>query len=68
MRPTTPVPVPNALPEFPYQALRQAGCSPAALVEAIVRAAAALLRAHAWGEDGDTLFGHKEWTNRGGER
>jgi hypothetical protein len=37
---------------------------PAAQVEAIVRASAALCRAHGWGEDGDTsVIGHKEWTN-----
>lgn len=35
---------------------------PAVQVEAIVRAAAALVRAHGWGEDGDTsVIGHKEW-------
>lgn len=35
---------------------------PAAQVEAMVRAAAALCRAHNWGEDGDTsVIGHKEW-------
>ncbi|MDX2692967.1 peptidoglycan recognition protein family protein [Streptomyces ipomoeae] len=31
-------------------------------VEAMVRAAAALCRAHGWGKDGDTsVIGHKEW-------
>lgn len=35
---------------------------PEAQVEAIVRASAALLRAHGWGKDGDTsVIGHKEW-------
>lgn len=35
---------------------------PAVQVEAMVRAAAALCRAHGWGEDGDTsVIGHKEW-------
>ncbi|MDX3559081.1 N-acetylmuramoyl-L-alanine amidase [Streptomyces europaeiscabiei] len=35
---------------------------PAAQVEAIVRASAALLRLHDWGKDGDTsVIGHKEW-------
>lgn len=38
---------------------------PAIQVEAIVRASAALCRAHGWGEDGDTsVIGHKEWTNQ----
>lgn len=33
-------------------------------VEAMVRASAALLRAHGWGKDGDTsVLGHLEWTN-----
>jgi len=35
---------------------------PAVQVEAIVRASAALCRAHGWGRDGDTsVIGHKEW-------
>lgn len=35
---------------------------PGAQVEAMVRAAAALCRAHGWGKDGDTsVIGHKEW-------
>ncbi|TDC19218.1 N-acetylmuramoyl-L-alanine amidase [Streptomyces sp. 8K308] len=35
---------------------------PAAQVEAIVRASAALCRAHGWGKDGDTsVIGHLEW-------
>jgi hypothetical protein len=35
---------------------------PAAQVEAMVRAAAAICRAHGWGEDGDTsVIGHREW-------
>jgi hypothetical protein len=35
---------------------------PAVQVEAMVRAAAAICRAHGWGEDGDTsVIGHKEW-------
>ncbi|WP_215456688.1 N-acetylmuramoyl-L-alanine amidase [Streptomyces sp. ATCC 21386] len=35
---------------------------PAAQVEAMVRAAAALCRAHGWGKNGDTsVIGHKEW-------
>ncbi|WP_327724377.1 N-acetylmuramoyl-L-alanine amidase [Streptomyces europaeiscabiei] len=35
---------------------------PAAQVEAMVRAAAALCRAHGWGKDGDTsVIGHREW-------
>ncbi len=35
---------------------------PAVQVEAIVRASAALCRAHGWGEDGDTsVIGHAEW-------
>ncbi|MER7399032.1 peptidoglycan recognition family protein [Streptomyces sp. NPDC000151] len=35
---------------------------PAAQVDAMVRASAALLKAHGWGLDGDTsLIGHKEW-------
>nr|WP_078857115.1 peptidoglycan recognition family protein [Streptomyces sp. NBRC 109706] len=35
---------------------------PAEQVEAIVRASAALLRAHDWGKDGDTsVIGHLEW-------
>jgi hypothetical protein len=35
---------------------------PAAQVEAIVRASAALVRAHGWGEEGNTsVIGHKEW-------
>lgn len=35
---------------------------PAAQVEAMVRAAAAICRAHGWGKDGDTsVIGHKEW-------
>ncbi|MEH0627814.1 N-acetylmuramoyl-L-alanine amidase [Streptomyces stelliscabiei] len=35
---------------------------PAVQVEAMVRAAAALCRAHGWGKDGDTsVIGHKEW-------
>ncbi|WP_371612868.1 N-acetylmuramoyl-L-alanine amidase [Streptomyces clavifer] len=35
---------------------------PAAQVEAIVRASAALVRAHHWGQDGDTsVIGHAEW-------
>ncbi|MGW8847839.1 peptidoglycan recognition protein family protein [Streptomyces xiamenensis] len=35
---------------------------PAEQVEAIVRAAAALLRAHGWGKSGDTsVIGHLEW-------
>ncbi|MEU5394508.1 peptidoglycan recognition protein family protein [Streptomyces tibetensis] len=35
---------------------------PAAQVEAMVRVAAALCRAHGWGTDGDTsVIGHKEW-------
>ncbi|MGW7053144.1 N-acetylmuramoyl-L-alanine amidase [Streptomyces sp. NPDC054887] len=35
---------------------------PAAQVEAIVRASAAIVRAHDWGQDGDTsVIGHKEW-------
>ena len=35
---------------------------PAVQVEAMVRAAAAVLRAHGWGKDGDTsVIGHKEW-------
>jgi hypothetical protein len=35
---------------------------PAAQVEAIVRATAALCRAHGWGKDGDTsVIGHREW-------
>ncbi|MBP5930201.1 N-acetylmuramoyl-L-alanine amidase [Streptomyces sp. LBUM 1479] len=35
---------------------------PAAQVEAIVRASAALLRLHDWGQGGDTsVIGHKEW-------
>ncbi|MFI1562212.1 N-acetylmuramoyl-L-alanine amidase [Streptomyces sp. NPDC020490] len=35
---------------------------PAVQVEAIVRTAAALCRAHGWGKDGDTsVIGHKEW-------
>lgn len=37
---------------------------PLVQVEAIVRASAALCRAHGWGKDGDTsVIGHKEWTN-----
>jgi len=35
---------------------------PAAQVEAIVRASAAICRAHGWGKDGDTsVIGHLEW-------
>ncbi|MDX3839059.1 N-acetylmuramoyl-L-alanine amidase [Streptomyces europaeiscabiei] len=35
---------------------------PAVQVEGMVRAAAALCRAHGWGKDGDTsVIGHKEW-------
>ena len=35
---------------------------PAVQVEAVVRASAAVLRAHGWGKDGDTsVIGHKEW-------
>jgi hypothetical protein len=35
---------------------------PPAQVEAMVRAAAAICRAHGWGRDGDTsVIGHKEW-------
>lgn len=35
---------------------------PAVQVEAIVRASAALVRAHGWGKDGDTsVIGHAEW-------
>jgi N-acetyl-anhydromuramyl-L-alanine amidase AmpD len=35
---------------------------PAAQVEAIVRASAALCRAHGWGKEGDTsVIGHAEW-------
>ncbi|BCL29120.1 N-acetylmuramoyl-L-alanine amidase [Streptomyces aurantiacus] len=35
---------------------------PAVQVEAMVRASAAVLRAHGWGKDGDTsVIGHKEW-------
>lgn len=35
---------------------------PAVQVEAMVRASAALLRAHGWGKDGDTsVLGHLEW-------
>jgi hypothetical protein len=35
---------------------------PGVQVEAMVRTAAALCRAHGWGEDGDTsVIGHKEW-------
>lgn len=35
---------------------------PAVQVEAIVRASAAVLRAHRWGKDGQTsVIGHKEW-------
>lgn len=37
---------------------------PLVQVEAMVRASAALCRAHGWGKDGDTsVIGHKEWTN-----
>lgn len=37
---------------------------PLVQVEAMVRASAALCRAHGWGGDGDTsVIGHKEWTN-----
>ena len=37
---------------------------PLVQVEAMVRASAALVRAHGWGQDGDTsVIGHKEWTN-----
>ena len=36
---------------------------PTVQVEAIVRASAALCRAHGWGKNGDTsVIGHKEWT------
>lgn len=35
---------------------------PAVQVEAMVRAAAAICRAHGWGKDGDTsVIGHREW-------
>jgi hypothetical protein len=35
---------------------------PAVQVEAIVRASAAICRAHGWGRDGDTsVIGHREW-------
>ncbi|MGV4890422.1 peptidoglycan recognition protein family protein [Streptomyces viridosporus] len=35
---------------------------PAAQVEAVVRASAAILRAHGWGRDGNTsVIGHSEW-------
>ncbi|WP_328544570.1 N-acetylmuramoyl-L-alanine amidase [Streptomyces europaeiscabiei] len=35
---------------------------PAVQVEAMVRAAAAICRAHGWGKEGDTsVIGHKEW-------
>ncbi len=35
---------------------------PAAQVEAVVRASAAIVRAHGWGQGGDTsVIGHKEW-------
>lgn len=35
---------------------------PSAQVEAVVRASAALCRAHGWGKQGDTsVIGHKEW-------
>jgi len=35
---------------------------PAAQVEAVVRASAAVCRAHGWGKDGDTsVIGHSEW-------
>lgn len=38
---------------------------PVQQVDAIVRASAALCRAHGWGRDGDTsTIGHKEWTNQ----
>lgn len=37
---------------------------PLVQVEAMVRASAAICRAHGWGEDGETsVIGHKEWTN-----